>query len=173
MKLELISVTIQIIGVIGVILTLIYLAKQVKDNTRISAATIRQSISESMLSNVISFFSDQNFRKLFNKHLENKTLDPEELIYIEVFGYYFFRNFENIHYQFRAKMLSKEDWLAFRKNLKALCQIPALREFWKKEHENFNHSFLNEVNQILKELTEEPTLMPDAIFQPKNKPENS
>ena len=164
---ELALVIIETAGAIGVILTLIYLSKQVRDNTRISAAATRQSISETLLSNSNSFFSDSDFRKIFKKHLNNEALNAEELIYIETFGYSSFRNFENIHSQYKMKMLSKEDWETFRKNLKALCQTPALKNFWNRESENFNQSFFKEVQQILKELKTEPPLMPEALFQPK------
>lgn len=171
MNWEITIAIVEIVGVIAVILTLVYLAKQIKDNTRISAAASRQSISESLLSNTISFFSDPEFRRIFNKHLHDKNLDEDELLYIETYSYFFFRNFENIHYQFRVKMLSIEDWTAYRKNLKALCQTPALRNFWNRESENFNKSFHSEVRQILDEIEVGEPLMPKALFHPKKSTE--
>ena len=136
---EYVKLILEIIGTIAIIVTLIYLAIQIRDNTRIAAANARQSISESLLGNTITYFSDLEFRKTFN-----------------------------IHYQFRNNLVSNEDWAAFRRNLKALCQTPALRNFWNRESDNFNKSFHGEVSKIFSELEHEPKLMPDALFQPKN-----
>ena len=171
MNWEKLIIIVEIVGVIAIIATLYYLAKQIKENSKISAAAARQSISESLLSNTIAYFGDSEFRRVFNKHLKNEELDRDELLYLETYSYFFFRNYENIHYQFRAKMLSPEDWAAFRKNLKALCQTPALQNFWKRESENFNISFVNVVNQIFEELKSGDTLMPDALFHPEKSPE--
>jgi len=166
---EFIKLILEIVGTIALIATLIYLAKQVKDNTRIAAANSRQSISDSYLENTITYFSDIEFRKTFNKHLKGQKLDPEELLYLDTYCYFFFRSFENIHYQFRSKLVSKEDWAAYRTNLKGICQAPALQNFWNRESENFNRSFHQEVNKIFTELESEPKLMPDALFHPKSK----
>ena len=169
MNMEMIKMVLEITGTIAIIITLIYLAIQIRDNTRIAAANARQSISESLIAHSITFFSDHKFRKTFNKHLDGEELNPEQMLYLETYAYFFFRNFENIHYQFRRNFVSKEDWTAYRKNLKALCQTPAIQNFWNRESENFNQSFYKEVTNVFAELANEPTLMPDALFQPKKK----
>ncbi|WP_258104176.1 hypothetical protein [Marinoscillum sp. MHG1-6] len=164
---------VELVSAIAVIWTLIYLAKQIKDSTNIAASNARQAISESLLSNTITYFSDSEFRSIFNKHLKGEELKTEQILYLATYSYFFFRSYENIHYQYRNKLVSTEDWGAFRTNLKALCQTPALRDFWKRENQNFNKSFQAEVSKIFQELNEEPTLMPDALFQPKNKSKDS
>lgn len=172
MNFDILQLTLEAVGAIAVILTLIYLAKQIQNSTNIAASNARQAISESLLSNTITYFSDPEFRKIFNLHLKGEELEPDQNLYLETYSYFFFRSYENIHYQFRNKLVSIEDWGAYRTNLKALCQTPGLRNFWNREVANFNKSFRDEVTLILQELDNEPSLMPDALFQPRNKPKD-
>ena len=167
MNWEIIRIVIDLSGLIAILLTLVYLAKQIRDNTRIAGASARQAISDSLMHYQISYFTDEKFRVIFNDHLKNKPLNAEDMLYLETYSYFYMRSYENIFYQFRKKLISQEDWAAYRTNLKALCQIPAIINFWKREKENFSKTFIEMVDSILDELKKGPGLMPDALFQPK------
>lgn len=85
-KKSLVLIIIETAGVIAFIFSLIYLARQVRDNTRISSTTTRQSIQDSLTNLTISFWGDSDFRKIFNKHLFNEELNSEQLLYLESFS---------------------------------------------------------------------------------------
>jgi heme/copper-type cytochrome/quinol oxidase subunit 1 len=110
----------ELIGAVAVVVTLIYLAAQIRHNTKTTKAATRQAISDSAITPAQNFFTDSEFRKALNENINGKELNPDQFLYLQAYCYTNFRVWENIHYQYRAGMLSDEELASFRKNLKAI-----------------------------------------------------
>jgi len=152
MNWEAISSIAEVIGAVGVVASLIYLAVQVKDNTRSAMAQTRQAISDSILQVNLTFPQNEDFAKVFIDHRDAIELEPHHKLQLVGYVYSYLRNWENVHYQYRCGMLSDDQWRGFRINVKALFQVEMVREFWNNEQEVFNHDFRSEISDLLEEL---------------------
>lgn len=151
MNWEAISAVAEIVGVIAVVVSLGYVAIQIRQNTKVARAATRQAISESTENLTSDLISNAEIAEIFVKHMNGEELNPVENLRLQARCYRDMAHWENIHYQFAEGMVSKDQWLGFRKNLAALLAIDVYREYW--EHESFHYSdaFQAEVASIYKE----------------------
>ena len=154
MNWEAISAIGEIIGALAVVITLIYLARQIKDNTRVARSATRQSIAETTMSIADDMIGDRELAKVFLKDIQNADLDAAERLQIFARAYKGMRNYENIHYQFLTGMLSENEWLGFRSNLKANFEWASMRAYWDNEKQYYSAPFQKEVVGIIEELSE-------------------
>ena len=126
------------IGVVGVIVSLIYLAIQLKENTNIARSQSRQSISEFV----------QKFAEIRTTHadrmakLQSSTdltdADREFLTWIHcqilLLG-------EMYHYQFHLGLMPESHWRPFVKFFKGYSTTLGFRDAWQVFEENFAEEF--------------------------------
>ena len=158
----------EILGALGVIITLIYLSFQIKEGIRTSRAATRQAISDSLYSLPKATYSDAEFRKTLIAATEGKSLDTDQTVQLNAYCFAAFRMYENIHYQHRNGMLSDSEWASFRLNLKAVLQIGAWRDYWDREKEIYTQAYRDEVDLMINELEREPVIAPGSVIHPND-----
>lgn len=164
MNWEAISTVSEAIGAIAVIISLIYLAMQIRQNTKMSKAATRQAIADAISRAPSDFFTDIDFARSFLKHLGGEDLDAAQDLRLQAYCYVTLRNWENIHYQYRSGMLNEDEWEALRLNVKALLQVPMWRDYWEREHEIYSSPFRREIDALLAELAQGPAVMPKSMI---------
>lgn len=152
MNWEAISAIGEIVGAIAVVVTLIYLAIQVRDSTRVAKAATRQSIAEMTMASSSDIVNNQDLAEMFVRDLEGEQLQTAEKVRLYARSYVGMRNWENIHYQFLAGMLSADEWQGFRQNLKAILEWKSMRTYWANESHYYSAAFQKEIASIQKEL---------------------
>jgi hypothetical protein len=156
----------EIAGAIAVVLTLGYLAVQIRNSTKASMSATRQAISDTIMLPAMNFVQNAEFRRAFNAHIDGEELDSDQLLQIESYCYINLRMFENIHFQHRNGMLSDSEWAAFRRNLKAFSQVPMMRGNWEKESYVYTEEFKKEMESIFSELDTEPRVVAKSVIHP-------
>ena len=156
------------VGAVAVVITLVYLAAQIRHNTKTSSAATRQAISDASITPTVNYLTDPDFRAAFNGHLAGDELDLNQQLHLQSYAYINYRIFENIHYQYREGMISDEEWGTFRRTLKAISSVPAWKDNWKRECDLYTESFRNEMKKILEEQEAESTIIPDSFLRPQN-----
>ena len=139
----------EIVGAAGVIASLIYLAIQIRHSTRVARAATRQAIAESTQKLGDDLINNADMAELFVKHLGGGELSPAENLRLQSRCYRDFQHWENIHYQFNEGLVSRDQWMGFRKNLVTLLEIDAYREFWQHEASHYSAKFRAEIESIL------------------------
>ena len=152
MNWEAVSAIAEIVGVIAVVISLVYLSMQIRQNTKVARAATRQAIAVSTENLTSDIIGNGEIAAIFVKHLNSEQLDPVENLRLQARCYRDMAHWENIHYQFGEGLVSSEQWLGFRRNLAALMTIGVYREYW--EHESFHYSdaFQTEIASILEDL---------------------
>jgi len=158
----------EIIGALAVVATLGYLAVQIRQNTKTARSAARQAISDAATLPAQNFFGDANFRKAFNAHVNGEEVDEDQMLHLQSYCYINFRLWENIHYQYRSGMLTADEWDSFRRNLKAISQIPIWQDYWEREGDVYTDSFRAEMNSILGEIADEPRSLPKSVIHPRS-----
>lgn len=169
MNWDAISAIAEVVGVFAIVVSLIYVSVQIKQNTKFSRAATRQAIAESTENLGSDLIGNSEIAEIFVKHLSGKELSAVENLRLQARCYRDMQHWENIHYQFNEGLVSEDQWEGFRKNLASLLAIDAYREYW--EHESFHYSdaFQAEISSLLEEpRTEEVSASLTARFRDTN-----
>ena len=164
-----ISAIAEVMGVVAIVVSLIYVSVQIKQNTKVARAATRQAISESTENLGSDLINNREIAEIFVKHLSGNELSTVENLRLQARCYRDMQHWENIHYQYNEGLVSKDQWEGFRKNLSSLLAIDAYREYW--EHESFHYSdaFQAEIASLLKEpRTEKSSASLTARFRERN-----
>lgn len=141
----------QIVGVVFVAPTLIYLALQVHQNTRQLRATARyQFVEATGLMNTLTA-GDKATASVFRRGLSDPdALDPDERMQFMIFVGHFFAIYCALFEAHGDGSLSKTQWYAIRKDLLSLIASPGGRANW----ENFGRhglppSFVTFIDELI------------------------
>src|SRR5690606_22231432 len=105
----------EFVGALGVVISLVYLARQMRQNT----LSVRAASFNSMIQNSIRLlehsFRDPEFSAfLARAEADPDTLTPEERLRWDSYMTAVYRHFGNLVYQFRVGALDEQMWEAYR-----------------------------------------------------------
>jgi hypothetical protein len=152
MNWEAVSAIGEIVGATAVVLSLLYLSVQVRHNTRVARASTRHEITQSAMVGGQLLAGNDRIAELILRRASGEQLPPADHLRVMGMAYMTTRNWENIHYQFLSGMLTRDEWLAFRENLRALFQNPVWQEYWEGEQDIYTAAFRREVTVLLSEI---------------------
>ena len=138
---------------IAVAVTLIYLAVQVRQNSHIARASIRQSIFENQITYLTQRATDPMVRTALRKATAQQELDDDEASALLFHALVGIRLWEALHFQYEHRMVDEEDWLTARHIISINFQLPVYRQALKRIAPHGVHpKFLAELNQIIDEV---------------------
>ncbi len=146
----------ELLGAIGVIGSLVYLARQIRDGQRaLRAGTYQQFIQHH--SEVLRWAMDDPAREqAVRLGMNDFTRLSEE----DAFRFNFWMNgvgqvFDNAYYQYRVGMLDAEMWQKHYGDVRGLFQSPGVGEWWRTSRirPNFSPEFVALVEEILAETS--------------------
>ena len=122
MNWEAISAISEIIGAVFVVITLAYLAVQIRQNTQMNASALRQSFYDYTTRQMLHGTDSTELSALIAKaSMTNETLLPGEKIQILRLFQAVFVGYQGAYFQHKKNALDKEDW--------QMCRV-LLRSFW-------------------------------------------
>ena len=134
----------EVVGGLGVIVTLFYLSIQIRDSNRIASAHSRQSMSE--FASAISRFRAENadrYAEIASK--ENLTDGDREFQYwshmqILIYG-------ETHFHQFQLGLMPESHWAGFANFLTSYIESSGFEDFWSKEENSFSKDYSAWINE--------------------------
>ena len=137
------------VGGIGVLVTLIYLAVQIKHNTR----SVRAAAAQQVLSGAAGFLeqvaSDAVLTDLFFRGArEPGSLAPPDRTRLGLLMLALFRRFEAVLQQGERGILAEEDWAGLRASMLVIAQLPFARQWWPSVASLFSPSFRHFVESL-------------------------
>jgi len=144
----------EIIGATAVVITLAYLAVQIRNSTRIARSATRQAIAEMAMAMGTDLVADKELSAALLKDFKGEDVDEADWVRLLARNYIAMRHYENIHYQFLTGMIEKDEWQGFRRNLKAMLEWRSTKEYWMNEGHYYSDAFRAEVQTIQAEMTE-------------------
>lgn len=142
----------EFVGAIGVVISLVYLARQMIDNT----ASIRAQSYNSMVENSIRLlehaFRDSEFADfLARAERDPEALSPAEQVRWDSYMTAVFRHFGNMQYAHRVGTLDEQMWESYRATLKDDLRTQSWAA-WYQEH---RHLFSSGLGDAVDEAVEE------------------
>ncbi len=139
----------EFVASIGVLATLIYLAIQIRQNTAATRVQIRQAIADSQFANINSRATDPLLPNIIRKANHNEPLTEEEEYRLYFHLDATMRQFENIHSQYLAGVLSEKDWTAISTGMMRTLRSQSVRGIWAGMKDAYNVDFSSAVDNIL------------------------
>lgn len=136
-------------GATGVIISLVYLSYQVRQNTKASRAATRQALADGAQRLASDVVEVDDIARIIRDALDGNEIRPHETFRLQARCLRDLRFWDNACYQHREGLLTDEEWEGFRENLKLVMQFPTYREYWAKFQVMFSAPFRDELNALL------------------------
>lgn len=128
---------------IGVLVSLIYLSLQIRQNTRAVRSQIHQHIADSWFS-VGAILSDHSREFTVGLKADEKTFaampDDEKFAFLACI-FAFFKHFENMYLQYQEGLIARENWDAWTSQMFMYWHMPAVQNWWKSRRLTFSPEF--------------------------------
>ncbi len=144
--------TAQILGGIGVIASLIYVAIQIRNNARAVRAATYHQVSNTFISHWDGLANNpETLSVLLRGASDFASLDDN----VELSRYYLatmatMRRFENAWFQFKVGVLKETDWQAIAYDMDALFAYPGTRMAWEGIKNRSSVEFRKYVDEVSK-----------------------
>ena len=112
----------EIVGAFAVVLTLIYLAIQIRHSIRATKALVRESATNSMVQDIRATYQDKDLLSAYVKLQNGESLSNTEEYCVRQESAAWLRTYENMHYQYRKGFLDEEEWQGHLHILKLVFQ---------------------------------------------------
>jgi hypothetical protein len=145
---------------IGVILTVIYMSIEIRDNTRAVRASAFQQVVDSFASISFDIAKDQQLSGLFLRagHDFAAASDVERTQYSFML-LSFLRRAENVYFQTEIRMLRDRHWTGIRASIDWVMSWPGARTCWTEIRQRFNPQFAAFIDELSADSPSAPASM--------------
>jgi hypothetical protein len=142
----------ELIGGIGVVLSFLFLAWQIRQNSKMIRAQIRQSFADNAVNGTMAISTNPDLRRVISKINSGDKLTEDEHI---VWGGYIYANlwlWQNQFIQFQMGTLPSIDWEV---QTKLIVNSELFRKWlelnWESLRSIFNPEFSAEIDRVLRD----------------------
>ena len=143
MNLEAVSAIAELIGVIGIIGSLVYLSIQIRGSNRVASAQARQSMSEFVMS--ISTFRSEHADR-YAKLESGIELSEGDLLF-QFWGHMQMMSFGEAYFQqFELGLMPESHWQGFSNWIDGYIDSKGFNDFWEQDRASFSNDYVVWVN---------------------------
>ena len=143
------EIILQIIGSLAVVISVVYLAKQVKDGTKNLKTSMRNSVFNSLMDWNHSIMADPELAWIFQFGCKDfETMNIEQKARFVHVMYSFFKLFENIYLHYIDNSIPEDVWQNNRKIFDAYIVTQGAQTYWKQRKPIFHPDFQNYIENI-------------------------
>ncbi len=156
MDLTSIGAVAQIVGTAAIIVSLFYLAMQIRHNVQAVRSATYQSIVSHISTVGRLFIDDPELGTLFAKSPEEMSeLSPHEQGRFSGAVGFIFRHYDSVYYHYLSGALEEDQWEGFRHRLTEFLTIPAVAHWWPQARGAFSKKFATYVDAELERLAQD------------------
>lgn len=128
---------------IAVLISLVYLAMQIKRSTETARTSTYQSVVSDFGALNHAMATAPELSNLFVNGMENfESLSADEKARISQLFFVTFHNFENMYYQFRKGYLENDLWVGWKRLMLTYHARPGFQTWWAMRSDVFSPSFV-------------------------------
>ncbi len=145
----------EFLGGLAVVVSLVYLAFQIRQNTRAARSATHQAwVTASAATNML-LPQSREFTRIYRTGSQDPAkLDPEELTQFNTYMIQAFNGMEALYFQFLNGAVDAIYWDTKVRNLRVVMAPPGVRSWWERYSENFFDPRFREV--IQRDVLREP-----------------
>ena len=148
-------IIVELTSVVAIILSLVFLALEVKQSNQLAKAEIRQALNVTDMEVYKVQMEEDIIAKALYKINKNLPIDDYEEYQLNEFQKFNFRDFDSSFYQYRIGLFDKNVWFAYRRIIKSLLTENYIMIMWGNSNQSFSIEFQDEVNNIIKEIKDD------------------
>jgi len=157
--LEQASLIAEIVGVFVIILSLIYLALQVRQNTRSTRLETVQAISTEFNTWMDMIASNRETAETFHRGMfDFQNLGETGKLQFTFTASRAFRTFHEMYFQWRERALDAEIWQAWTLQIADAMQYPGFQEIWSRRRHHYTEGFQSFVDKLMVESKDTKSL---------------
>ena len=139
----------EFVAAIATLATLIYLAFQIRQNTREAQAASRNLVSQSFVDFAYHVSRDFEITKLMRRALiDPESLDDDETFRFDCIIAALFQSFEAAFAQWQRRVLTDDDWQKWVVLIRQYMAQSGVRQFWSRGAASFNPAFRLYVEEL-------------------------
>jgi len=137
-----VSAIANVLAAISVILTVVYLAIQIRQNTHATHSQTYHLATSALAEMAGIIGSNKELARIFRIGMMNPgELDEDESAQFGYLGISLFRRFENVFFQYKSGMIDEDFWNGHRDNILWFFHRPGMQFWWKDRKFAFSRSF--------------------------------
>ena len=139
MNWEAVSAIAELIGLVGIIVSLVYLSIQIRSSNRVASAQARQSMSEFVMS--ISTFRSEHADR-YAKLESGVELSEGDLLF-QFWGHMQMMSFgEAYFHQFKLGLMPEMHWQGFSNWIEGYIESNGFSDFWETDRGSFSDDYV-------------------------------
>jgi len=143
----------EILGTAAIVVSLIYVAVQIRQNTRATKLTTAQNVFHDLREATAIVATDQEMASIYVKAMKDvASLSPAEKHRVYMFLNITYRVYENAFYQNKQGALDAYVWEGVVANLSIAHETPGHRAFWRDRKKIFSTEFQDFCENEIPEL---------------------
>ena len=136
------------IGGFGVVISVIYLAVQIRQNTKSLSSAAYQQIVTSISDWSREVAMDSETVRIVSSGIsDDGNLTPAELAQFDLLMVSLLRNYENVHFQYLSGALPESSWLGWSSRILGTLNNPGSLGWWRRQQGAYSPSFQQFVDQ--------------------------
>jgi hypothetical protein len=137
-----VSAIAQIVGSVAVVLSVLYLAVQVHQSTRVAKLAAQDAAATSLREVTRPFAENADLARIWRAGLEDlQSLSAEEQARFFHSVYQFLKAFETIHFHHVYGLMDQQIWRGWCGLLEHYIATPGIDHYWQRRHDLFSARF--------------------------------
>ena len=132
----------EFLGAIGVIVTLFYLASQLRRNSRALEAATNQAVADATQERLLAPAQNPELAAAYAKSRTGEELSPTEETQLAFFSRATFRGIQNAFFQHRQGLISDDVWRNYEQVLINHSNGAYVMDWWNTERATFDSEFV-------------------------------
>lgn len=153
MTLENLAALAEIIGAIAVVISLIYVGYQVKQNTSAIQTQVHESVVGHVLEAEGALLHNADLAQVMVKaYSKPESLTPDEMLRADTYFTHEFVNWESAYLHHKQGFIDEKVWLRWDLSHWPDRESPGRFEYWTRHRHWFEDSFARHVDTVFKDL---------------------
>lgn len=131
----------ELVGAVAVVVSLIYLSRQVRQNTRALRTANAATVKQNFQTIARAFITDRGASDIVLRAMNSDELSPAEKLSAYAWFFDLLKSGELAYSQYLSEDLDEEVWDASLQFFLAYWTTPGMREYWSERREAFTPAF--------------------------------
>ena len=142
----------EMIGALGVIASLIYLATQIRHNTRIVRAGTYESLAQGTAASNALLISDPEVSRIVTLGFSGEKLEDSDRARFTHYLRTLFRRYDSIFFHYQEGILPADAWEGYCNALRQALHSSNVQRFWLRHHDLYTPRFCELVDNEIQKL---------------------
>jgi len=140
----------ELVGAVGVIVSLFYVASQIRRNSGALEASTNQAIADATQQRLLVPAQSPELAAAFAKGLsDTSSLSPGERVQLDFLARATFRGIQNAFFQHRKGFIPDEVWRDYEAVLRNNARRRHIQEWWSAEGHSFDEAFVRHFDHLV------------------------